>query len=191
MRTRVLSSLLVFGLSGCMTAPPTTDVDCFDAEATFGTSEGACFAPLDLPRCDGSAFEFYGAADGFADARFTVVTIAAGWCNPCRVEAAQMQERLVEAYADQGVRVVVPVVADNDFNEPTQSFCQDWVDQYTLTNPVLLDAASITQVYYPGSMLPATIIVDSEGRIRAREFGTSTGLETTRANLDRLLAEDG
>ena len=181
----------LLSLAGCMSEAPTNEVDCFDPAARFGTSEGACFSPIDLPRCDGSAFDFYGPSDGFPEASLTVVTIAAGWCNPCRLEAAQMQERLVDAYADRGVRVVVAVVENDDFEPATPTFCQDWVEQYTLSNPVLLDAAASTQVYYPGSMLPATIIVDSMGRIRAREFGASTGLETTRANLDRLLAEDG
>jgi thiol-disulfide isomerase/thioredoxin len=167
--------------------PPTPT--CGDPGEPYGTSVGSHFLPFTLAQCDGTPFEFYGEDEGFCDARFTVLTMAAGWCNPCRIEAAQMQDRLVEAYADQGVRVVVAVIQDNDYRVPDAAFCQSWVDQYDLTNPVVLDPLQETQIYFPAGALPATVIVDSRGVIRHREYGVSTGLETIRSALDALLAQ--
>ncbi len=197
-----LASVLLL-LAGC--SPSTTDSGdagitlpdsgqppaptCGDPGAPYGTSVGSNFLPFTLPRCDGAPFEFYGESDGFCDARFTVLTMAAGWCGPCRVEARQMQDRLVEAYADQNVRVVVAVIQNNDYGVPDAAFCQSWVDQYGLTNPVVLDGLQETQIYFPAGSLPATVIVDSDGVIRHREYGVSTGLETIRSALERLLAE--
>lgn len=159
-----------------------------DPGEPYGTSEGSHFLPFTLQRCDGSDFSFYGEAEGYCDATFTVVVMSAGWCGPCRNEATQMQARLVEAYADQGVRVVVSIIQNNDYEAPDLAFCQSWVDQYGLTNPVVADPTQETQIYFPAGSLPATVIVDSEGVIRHREYGTSTGLATVRAALDELLA---
>lgn len=162
---------------------------CGDPGAPYGTSVGSNFLPFTLPTCDDEPYEFYGEQEGFCDSTFTVVSIAAGWCGPCRMEATLMQSFLVDAYADQGVRVVVAVIQDNDYREPDADFCQGWVTQYGLTNPVLYDRAQETQIYFPAGALPATLIVDSEGVIRHREYGVSNNLETVRAALDRLLAE--
>lgn len=205
MRTSsILTTLL---LAGCQ-SPPTTSPDagiqlpdagsqtdagptCGDPGAPYGTSLGSNFRPFTLERCDGTPFEFYGEAEGFCDARLTVVAIAAGWCGPCRIEAQQMQERLVEAYEPQGVRIIVAIIQDNDYREADADFCQGWVDQYGLTNPVVIDPAQETRIYFPTNdmALPAAVIVDSEGVLRHREYGVTTGLTTMRAALDRLLAE--
>lgn len=162
---------------------------CGDPGSGYGTSVGTNFSPFTLPRCDDSPFEFYGEQEGFCDATFTVVTMAAGWCQPCRLEAQQTQAQLVEAYADQGVRVVVAVIQDNDYAAPDAEFCQGWVDQYGLTNPVVYDVAQETGIYFPAGSLPANLIVDSRGVIRHREYGVSESLQTIRAKLDQLLAE--
>lgn len=169
---------------------PDAGPSCGDPGEPYGTSQGSHFLPFTLPSCtDGSPYAFYGEAEGFCEARFTVLTMAAGWCGPCRVEAQQMQERLVEAYANQGVRVIVAVIQDNDYRAPSIEFCRGWIAQYGLTNPVVLDARQETQIYFPAGSLPATVIVDSRGVIRHREYGVSTGLETIRAALEALLAE--
>lgn len=204
MRTSsILATILL--LAGCQN-PPATSPDsgiqlpdagsqadagpgCGDPGAPYGTSLGSNFRPFTLERCDGTPFAFYGEAEGFCDARFTVVAMAAGWCGPCRVEAQQMQALLVEAYEPEGVRVIVAITQDNDYRAPDADFCDGWVDQYGLTNPVVLDPAQETQIYFPAGALPAAVIVDSEGVIRHREYGVSTGLNTMRAALDRLLAE--
>jgi thiol-disulfide isomerase/thioredoxin len=159
---------------------------CGDPGEGYGTSEGSNFSPFTLQLCDGSDFEFYGEDEGFCDASYTVVSIAAGWCGPCRAEAMLMPQ-LIEDYAADNVRVVVAIIQDNDYAAPDLAFCQGWVDQYGLTNPVMIDPTQETQIYFPGNSLPATLIVDSEGVIVHREYGVSDNLETVRATLDELL----
>lgn len=161
---------------------------CGPPSEPYGTSEGRNFRPFTLNRCDGTPFSFYGEAEGFCDASFTVLTMAAGWCGPCIVESQQLEERLVQAYADERVRVIQVLIQDDNYEAPSGAFCQSRVDRFGLTNPVLVDPEQITQVYFPAGSLPATLIVDAAGVIRHREYGTSTGLATITAALDRLLA---
>lgn len=203
--TKVAAALLLVGAAGCDdTAPADPDAGppvledsgmvgaCTgDPGSGYGTSEGSVFSPFTLNTCGGEPYEFYGETAptgiGFCDASFSVVSIAAGWCGPCRAEAELMQSFLVDEYAEHDVRVIVAVIQDNDFARPSSAFCEGWVAQYGLTNPVLLDPDQETQIYFPMGALPATLIVDSEGVIRHREYGVSTNLETVRAALDDLL----
>ena len=161
---------------------------CGEPGEPYGTSEGSRFFPFTLDTCAGEPYEFYGEEEGYCDARFTVLSIGAGWCGPCRIEAELMQENLVELYSDRGVRVIVALIQDNEFGAADESFCDGWVNQYGLTNPVLVDPIQETGIYFPGGALPSTLIVDSEGVIVHREYGVSDELITVRARLDELLA---
>lgn len=202
--TFLSTAVALCGLVGCdpdtrdadaaITVPDAGDTDAGssacagDPGEPYGTSEGSHLVPFTLSQCDGTPYSFYGEAEGFCDATFTVIVMSAGWCGPCRVEATQMQARLVEAYADQGVRVITSIIQNDDYEAPDLAFCQGWTDQYGLTNAVVIDPTQETSIYFPAGSLPATVIVDSEGVIRHREYGTTTGLATIRAALDALLA---
>ena len=203
MRFVLCLTALSFGLLGCDGGDPPADDDagivlqdsgaeqpaCAAPTSGFGSSEGSKFSPFTLDRCDGSAYEFYGEAEGYCDASFTVVSIAAGWCGPCIREAQVMEAQLTQAYADQNVRVVVAVIQDEDYAAPDAAFCQDWVDTYGLTNPVVMDPTQETGIYFPAGSLPAALIVDSEGTIRYREYGYTEALAGLTNTLDMLLAE--
>lgn len=194
--------IVVLSLAACGSTPPASGTDsgtivlpdsgapaCSPPLEPYGTSEGRNLRPFTLNRCDGTPYEFYGEAEGFCDATFTVLTMAAEWCVPCQNEAAQLQTTVADAYADRGVRVVQVMIQDASGAAPSPAVCQNWVDTYGLEFPELLDPAQITQVYFPAGSLPATLIVDSHGVIRHREYGVSANLETMTAALDRLLAE--
>jgi hypothetical protein len=155
----------------------------------YGTSEGSNFMPFTLNRCDGTPFEFYGEEEGFCDAKFTLVTAAAGWCVPCQMEAAMTEELINEVYGPRGVRVVVVYIQDANYDTPDGEDCQGWKDTYGLSNPVLYDPEQVTNAYFPAGSIPANLIVDSNGVIVHREYGVSEELQTIRATLDQLLAE--
>jgi thiol-disulfide isomerase/thioredoxin len=168
------------GLPAACGAIPTTD---------FGATEGRSFRPLDLQRCDGTPWSFYAESEGYCDARYTVLIAAAGWCEPCRIEAAQVEAELVDRYGPMGVRVVTVLIQDESFAAPEQAFCEAWRDEFSLTHTLVMDPSQRTMIYFPDMALPANLIVDENGIIVHREYGTSTGLRSIRAELDSLLAE--
>jgi hypothetical protein len=201
--TRIVSSLAVAALAiACKSSPP-ADVDayvppmedagamCGPPPAPYGTTVGRNFEPFFTPLtlCDGTTvFDFYGETEGYCETSFTVLTMAAGWCVPCQMEARMIQSLIADAYADRGVRVVQALTQDASFQPPSTTFCQQWVDTYDLRFPVVMDPSQVTSQYFPMGALPATLIVDSRGVIRHREYGVSNGLMTIRTALDELLA---
>lgn len=202
MKTRIALSFALLALSACGGNTPSMDVDsgitftdsgvdpmaCTPPAEPYGTSEGRTLRPFTLNQCDGTPYQFYGETEGYCESSFTVLTMAAGWCVPCQMEARQLQTTVADAYADRGVRVVQVLIQDPSYNAPSPAFCQTWVDTYGLEIPELMDPTQITQVYFPMGALPATLIVDDRGVIRHREYGTSAGLVTLTAALDELLA---
>lgn len=204
--TRSLRALTVFSLAAalgaCGATPASDDAGivlpdsgddpgaCSPPAEPYGTSMGRNFRPFTLNRCDGTPYQFYGEAEGYCDARFSVLLMSAGWCAPCVREAEVLEEQLVQAYAGDGVRVIQVLIQDENYEAPSNEFCQAWVDRNGLTNPVLNDPTQITQVYFPAGSLPATLVVDSNGVIVHREYGASTGLSTIRAALDSLIAAE-
>jgi hypothetical protein len=55
----------------------------------------------------------------------------------------------------------------------------------------MIDPTGVTQIYFPNMAYPANIIVDRQGRIRYRQYGTSDGLQSLRDQIDAILAEQG
>lgn len=154
---------------------------------TYGATVGRTFRELELNECDGTPFTFYN--EDFCSSTFTVVSIAAGWCQPCHAETALLEEYLTQAYADRGVRVIQILIQDENYRVPTERFCNSWVSRYGLTNTQLLDPEQISNIYFPDNSLPSTIIVDRQGVIRFRENGVSDMLGNLTDKLDELLAE--
>jgi|LNFM01.1.fsa_nt_gb thiol-disulfide isomerase/thioredoxin len=193
-----LSALVGIGCAPATMQPTDSGVGGSDASAAeAGTCraptiaepcsmEGCKFAPLNLPYCDGSGeFDFYGQT--FCSARVTLVVISAGWCVPCQQEAAEMEREIVQPYAG---RVRVVTVYSQGVTRPsvaTASACMAWKNRYRLTSHMLLDANEIASRYFPNQAFPANLIIDGDGTIRHRVYGTSRGLQSLKDQIDGLL----
>ena len=200
------------GGPACMNHVPTSG---------FGTRVGANFAEITLNDCDGVPHNFYDTSSdpvkSYCTNTLTVVTIAAGWCHPCNLEADQLQAMLIGPYASRGVRTIQVLTQDDNFHVPTASFCRAWMNRTngwpssagyftppdTAANHVLsatdhltlLDPTGLTQIYNPADSIPATVIVDGDGVIQLRFNGTSTdpasggaALTEMTTCLDKLLS---
>ena len=182
--------------AGPMVTPdtgPGMEFSCAYPPAPYGASTGRTFESFTLTNCaDGTPFSFYN-EDYCSGSVLTVVSIAAGWCGPCRLESAMLEEHINQVYGPMGVRVIQIVVQTDDYSAASIEYCQDWVDTYGLSNIELTDPFGMTQRYFPDNSLPSTLIIDHrpghEAEIRFRENGVSDGLISLRAKLDELLAE--
>lgn len=174
------------------------------ADPQFGTFVNRSFgnvlhdghADFSLPDCDGQPYNFYGAEYCSPEHTFTILSIAAGWCQPCQYESSQFRTQIVDVYGPLGVRLIQVLVQDPSGNPPNGGFCHQWVDSYGLSvrpdasgvgNYELMDLDGRISALFPSNALPSTIIVDSDGVIVYHEDGTNEGLDSLRQELDLLL----
>jgi hypothetical protein len=174
------------------------------ADPMPGTLIGRAFLPLSsdplgftLPDCNGTQHSFYSEAYCSPTNRFTVLSIAAGWCHPCQMESSELTANVVNVYGPRGVRVIQVLVQDPAGAAPNSAFCNQWVSTYNLSvtpnsagmgNYELMDVDQVLNASFPDGSLPSTLIIDSMGVIRFHEDGATSGLASLTSELDRLLA---
>lgn len=215
MRFALTTAFAAFALAACGTTPttpaPTTDAAVTadaaadastppDAAAPadaatgpqypagpYGSRVCARFEPFTLNRCNNEPWAF--AENNWSESAATVIILSAVWCVPCQNEARVLEAQLVRPYADRGVRVVTVLVQNSDRTAITSGQCTaNWQNRFMLTHPVLMDPQQTLAPFYPGLAFPGNLIVDRQGRIRYRQFGSEMQLTSIRAALDEVLA---
>ena len=113
-----------------------------------------------------------------------VVNFWATWCAPCKAEMPEF----VKAYAtyrDRGVEFVGAANEPRSAKARVREFIQGMQVQF----PVWLEASEDhMKALGVGPGLPATVIVDAQGRVAARIAGVTNGAQL-RELLDRILTE--
>src|SRR3990172_6161736 len=89
-----------------------------------------------------------------------VLNFWATWCPPCREEMPLLQQAFVERQA-RGDLVVLAV----DYEEP-EALVMDFIRQFSLTFPVLMDRDGSVRLQYGVTGLPTTFFIDRDGVIR-------------------------
>ncbi|MGF1465278.1 MAG: peroxiredoxin family protein [Sandaracinaceae bacterium] len=195
-----LLALGLLGLSACgesdpMNMPeddagPVIEPACSPPEPPYGVQLGNNVRPFTLNDCNNVEWEMYGEQEGFCDASFTLIIMAAGWCVPCQREAEEIGRGVLDSYKDQGVRVITAMIQSEDRRAPTEADCDGWVNEYNLLGEtVLYDPQQEIVNNFAETSLPGNAIVDSRGRLVHEEHGFSTALGTIRGTLDDLLAD--
>jgi thiol-disulfide isomerase/thioredoxin len=100
-----------------------------------------------------------------------VLNFWGSWCAPCRAEAPALGQ-LARQLQDRGVRFVGIDIRDEP--DSALSFMQQFnVDYPSLSDPddeIALDFRSTV----PPADIPTTLVIDRDGRIAARIFGSSS-----------------
>ena len=128
-----------------------------------------------------------GSALSLSDLRgdVVVVNVWGSWCPPCR-EEAPMLAKLSRRYTDQGVSFVGINVRDN------RAAALAFEDNYGIRYPSIEDgtgrAVLALNQYIPVNAVPATLVLDRQGRVAARVLG-AVREATLRALLTTVLAE--
>ena len=88
----------------------------------------------------------------------TLINFWGSWCEPCKREMPAL-ETAYSTHKDDGFTVISINLGQSDF------VTQQFVKQYNLTFPVLIDQdGSIKEAYHVGK-LPASFLVDEDGII--------------------------
>jgi thiol-disulfide isomerase/thioredoxin len=149
------------------------------AEAPIGTAEPKPLPPLAFQTLDGKEATM----DAFAG-KVVVLNLWATWCAPCREEMPSL-DRLQARFADQDV-VVLALSVDRAGSERVREFLDEVGVQHlhVYRDP---KAAATRVLKVPG--LPATLLVDRQGREAGRVLGIAQWDGPAAVAVERLLAE--
>ena len=89
----------------------------------------------------------------------------ATWCPPCRLEMPTM-EKAYQEYKSRGLEVLAVSI-----DAGQKSVVKNFLQEFKLTFPALLDPDMEVLRLYRMFSLPATFLIDKEGIIRHRELG--------------------
>jgi peroxiredoxin len=104
--------------------------------------------------------------------RVVLVNFWATWCGPCRQEMPHLN-RLYEKYRASGF-VLLGVNVDDDTRNAVGV-----ATKLGLKFPVLLDTDKKVSQLYDLSAMPATVLIDKDGRVRFLHRGYQNGYEET------------
>jgi thiol-disulfide isomerase/thioredoxin len=116
--------------------------------------------------------------------KIVVVNFWATWCGPCKAEMPEFTKVHAE-YRDRGVEFIG---AANE-TRASRNTVREFVKRLDIQFPIWLEMSlDHMEAFKVGPGLPATVIVDTQGRVAARILGPTDGAQL-RALLDRLLLE--
>jgi cytochrome c biogenesis protein CcmG/thiol:disulfide interchange protein DsbE len=111
-----------------------------------------------------------------------IVNLWASWCTPCKAEMPAIQ-KVYEQYADQGL-VVLGVNATNQDNIQVAT---QFVEDYGLTFPILLDMDGQVSRLYLLNALPTTFFIDGHGNIQEVVVGGPMAEALLKIRVEQLI----
>ncbi len=97
--------------------------------------------------------------------KIVLLNFWATWCPSCRKEIPSMI-KLYERYKDKGLEII-----GVNLDRMDKSGIEKFSSEHNITFPTLLDPAGKTAVLYGITALPATFILDRNGKIQERIAG--------------------
>ncbi len=152
--------------------PPATTGSASPAETEVGDPMPAYSAKY----LDGKIFDIAG-----EKGNVVLVNVWATWCGPCRFEIPELQA-LHDKYADRGFKVI-GISVDESGAEVVQQF----VKEYQITYPIVLDAEGHIANVLRTTVLPTSVIIGRNGKIIWRKIGAVLPNETS--SLDNVVQQ--
>lgn len=116
--------------------------------------------------------------------RVVIVNLWASWCGPCRAEMPALQA----VYAAQQAHGL-EILAINSTVQDSEAAARAFVQEFSLTFPVLLDQAGEVGQRYRLLSLPSTFFVDRKGVIRSVILGGPMTEAVLLSKIEDLLME--
>jgi peroxiredoxin len=115
--------------------------------------------------------------------KVVMINFWATWCGPCRQEMPQLNA-LYQKYRASGF-TLLGVNVDEDSPKAA-----DLAAKLGVKFPVLLDADKTVSKLYDMNSMPATILIDRDGRVRYLHRGYRDGFEATYDQQIRSLLKE-
>jgi peroxiredoxin len=112
-----------------------------------------------------------------------LVNFWATWCGPCKQEMPHLN-RLYDKYRSSGF-VLLGVNVDEDMRQASGTAAK-----FGLHFPVLLDADKSVVKLYDLQSMPATVLIDRDGKVRYLHRGYREGLEASYEQQIRELVKE-
>jgi len=93
-----------------------------------------------------------------------IINVWASWCGPCRMEMGSL-ERLSRRYG--GKQFVMIGISTDDYPDKAKAFLQQTGTSFAH----FIDSKLLLENMLGADRLPLTILVDAEGRVRAKFYG--------------------
>ena len=180
--TRLLTGLGLFALVAAgVYGGVAIGVSAASAErSASGELGGRPAAPaFSLERLDGETF-----ALEEARGRPVVLNFWATWCGPCEVETP-VKKQLATELGDRAAFVGVNLTT----SEGGVDTVRDYVDEFGIEYPIVLDTRGAVQQLYGVRGTPTTYIIDAEGRVVHRFMGAMSYQDMMRRLRPLLDAE--
>ena len=111
-----------------------------------------------------------------------MLVVAAGWCQPCQIEAAQLQS-IADQYPEAQILQIVS--QDSNYNAPNQAFVSQWASHFGFENVAALSPLSAPTTYdeiFSGpdiqfeddGYIPTIYHLDTELKVVSADQGVST-----------------
>jgi thiol-disulfide isomerase/thioredoxin len=113
-----------------------------------------------------------------------ILNFWASWCPPCQAEMPAFQQ-----VADEFANSDLQIIAVNATHQDSIADVHQFVEQYELTLPILLDQAGAVSRDYLIHSLPTTFFIGKDGLITEIVIGGPVPLSLLRIQADQLLSD--
>lgn len=162
-RLRILPATILLGLLSLFPAfAPQVSHASRDPQRFYQLTSVIPIAPapaLELPALDGKRHRL----DDYSG-RVVVINFWSSWCSPCRREMPAL-EQVWQRLRPAGVVLLGVAIQD----DPT--VVKRFLEESGVTFPVLMDTDGTVSQQWPFSGIPATFVLDRQGRIVYRAMG--------------------
>ena len=108
--------------------------------------------------CENDSLEWSSTKKGLSDVLF--ISSFATWWIPCQTESQEI-EKIHKEFKDRGVEVIG---AGMDWNNPFS--CEEWVEKFNLTYPILDDSeGEKIYNYFGNGIVPYNVVIDRNMRL--------------------------
>ncbi len=114
--------------------------------------------------------------------RPVLVNFWASWCPPCRAEMPFIQDTFADKkWADKGLVVLAVDIGESPLT------VSEFVNNYGLTFPVLLDITKDVSLEYHVAAIPTTLLIDRDGIIQDIRIGAFSSKTEIEESLKKII----